>query len=502
MLRWCTVRGKSSFVALTMMCVLGCKTVGSRVAASDYGAADSNDFVTKATAGSKDLLAKCNPYPVQSDPGDEPTDCRTLIVPADPSVPFKGTAVFFHGFSACPNQFIELAHILAKKGVNSFAPLMPGQGRAPVPVPSTGKTVAGKSLANYYGEYLPEIRSQGVKRYEDFVHDVNQLVQSFNGHKMVMGLSVGGALATFAYLDQPGLYQRALLTSPFYGAPGKYETAPTKSTFVRTIKRILDRFLYRFENTDLVVLAADMSLVGNRPMAWSDNCFVQNAGEPGKAARRGFCNFKLGNLAAVIGFGDDIFRRIRALPTGAALPQVQYIFSEFDTGAGTIQMRRLAAFQQLVSAPDQVNICAHPHEVGHSFFSRPDFYHSVSDPYWLNGFLQMATDFIADGTPYKVDAEQASLERVYDAKTDKDGGDFLRRCTIVRDQTVPHSEGEATEQGTQATPTEQGTQTAPTEQGTQTAPTEPGTQTAPTEQGTQTAPTEQGTQAAPTEPGT
>ncbi len=461
MLRWCTVRRKSGFVALTMVSVLACKTGGLRISASEDGAVDGNDFIAKATAGSKDLLAKYNAYQVQTDPGDEPTDCRTLIVPADPSVPFKGTAVFFHGFSACPNQFIELAHILAKKGVNAFAPLMPGQGRAPVPVPSTGKTVAGKSLADYYGEYLPEIRSQGVKRYEDFVHDVNQLVQSFNGDKMVMGLSVGGELATFAYLDQPGLYQRALLTSPFYGAPGKYETAPIKSTFVRTIKHALDRFLYRFENTVLVELAADMSIVGHRPMGWSDNCFVQNAGEPGKAARRGFCNFKLGNLAAVIGFGDEIFRRLRALPAAAPLPQVQYIFSEFDTGAGTIQMRRAAAVQQLVSAPGQVNICAHPHEVGHSFFSRPDFYHSVADPYWLNGFLQMATDFLADGTPYKVDTEQASLERVYDAKADKDGSDFLRRCTIIRDQTTPASGSEPTEQGAPAAPTESGTQVAP-----------------------------------------
>ena len=82
----------------------------------------------------------------------------------------------------------------------------------------------------------------------------------------------------------------------------------------------------------------------------------------------------------------------------------------------------------------------------------------------------MATDFIADGTPYKVDAEQASLERVYDAKADKDGGDFLRRCTIVRDQTATNSESEPTEQRTQAAPTEQGTQAAPTEQGTSAPP--------------------------------
>ena len=43
---------------------------------------------------------------------------------------YKGVAILFHGFSACPQQYHEVGPLMAKKGYEVFAPTIVGHGYA------------------------------------------------------------------------------------------------------------------------------------------------------------------------------------------------------------------------------------------------------------------------------------------------------------------------------------------------------------------------------------
>lgn len=138
---------------------------------------------------------------------------------------WKGIVVFFHGYSACPQQFNDLGDILASQGFSVLVPTLPGHGRGfysnctNLPPSVTDCVLPGYDVSDIPVSYGP---------YVQFVNDINAMVAE---HVSVMkqqyptvqpvvfvsGLSLGGALAAVAAANGNGLYTRQLMLNPFFG---------------------------------------------------------------------------------------------------------------------------------------------------------------------------------------------------------------------------------------------------------------------------------------------
>lgn len=136
-------------------------------------------------------------------------DCVPRYYQAHSDTEFAGTVVFFHGFTACPQQYFSISEQLAAKGFDVFLPLMPGQGREPFDGPKGEDD-------NFHD--LPG--GKDYHRYEDFVDKMNELGSFIEGPKVITGLSGGAALATGAAIEGKGIWDRVLLYAPYYKNPG------------------------------------------------------------------------------------------------------------------------------------------------------------------------------------------------------------------------------------------------------------------------------------------
>lgn len=115
--------------------------------------------------------------------------------------PTKKVVIFFHGFTACPYQFIPLGQALYAEGYNVLIPLMPGHGQAgnwnkekPSPLPTN-----------------PEV-------YQEFALDWLQKAQNLGDKVIVGGLSGGGTLAGWLSLERPQQIEKTLLFAPYLSA--------------------------------------------------------------------------------------------------------------------------------------------------------------------------------------------------------------------------------------------------------------------------------------------
>jgi carboxylesterase len=112
--------------------------------------------------------------------------------------PTKKVFVFFHGFTACPYQFIPMEKALAQAGYNVLIPLMPGHGQAgdwnrnqPPPLPTN-----------------PQL-------YQQFSLLWLQKAQGLGEEVIVGGLSGGSTLAAWLALERPQQIDRALFFAPY-----------------------------------------------------------------------------------------------------------------------------------------------------------------------------------------------------------------------------------------------------------------------------------------------
>lgn len=85
--------------------------------------------------------------------------------------------VFYHGLTSCPQQFVELSELFYQQGYNVFLPRMPHHGKA-----NQLSTAQTKLTA-------PELAG--------FADETIDIAQGLGRKVIVMGLSVGGMLATW-----------------------------------------------------------------------------------------------------------------------------------------------------------------------------------------------------------------------------------------------------------------------------------------------------------------
>lgn len=105
-------------------------------------------------------------------------NAESLFVPAEGEA--KGTVVLYHGFTAAPWQYKEMAERLKQEGFNVYAPRMPGHGLA---------DAAGKPSA----AEMPETNEQEL--WNDFARQTSQDAAKLGAPVHAVGLSGGGNVA-------------------------------------------------------------------------------------------------------------------------------------------------------------------------------------------------------------------------------------------------------------------------------------------------------------------
>lgn len=100
--------------------------------------------------------------------------------------------LMIHGFAGCPNNFEQLPYYLANDNIFVKAILLPGHGTSPLD----------------FEKISADLLLDAV---------IDEIIKLKKQHKtvIVLGHSLGGALATLAYVKSP--YDALILASPYYG---------------------------------------------------------------------------------------------------------------------------------------------------------------------------------------------------------------------------------------------------------------------------------------------
>jgi esterase/lipase len=112
--------------------------------------------------------------------------------------------LFFHGFTALPEQFVPIGKAFFQAGYNVLIPLLPGHG------------IAG----DWDGDNPPPLpESQEI--YREFGLHWLQVAQSLGKQVIVGGLSGGSTLAAWLALERPEQIYRTLVFAPYLSGSNK-----------------------------------------------------------------------------------------------------------------------------------------------------------------------------------------------------------------------------------------------------------------------------------------
>ena len=240
--------------------------------------------------------------------------------------PYKGLVVLFHGYSACPQQFDDLAPLLAAQGMEVLVPLVPGMGNKfnnSAPAPSRWQC----PLNDCNGP-LDDVTNlpNTPQGYLDFVSEINHIAELASPPRAVGGLSVGGALAAHAgqiALNGSPLYTRQLIMNPLLRPTNKVEEAALK--------------------------ILNLAPWGKKLwFGWGEGCRVERS-----LGRAGICTFQVQDAMASGDFGVNTLNQL-AMPSNVS---IAVLYDQGDPVVETSAIRELAAkYRQQVGA-DEVQSC-------------------------------------------------------------------------------------------------------------------------------------------------
>lgn len=128
-----------------------------------------------------------------------PVDASGIIAGAEPiALEARGApmgVVILHGFGDTPQTVETLARALHARGLDVAVPLLPGHGRT-----------------------LRDFADSGRAQWLDAARDAHRAMRARHGRVALIGLSLGGALATIIAADDAGLAALVLL-APYLDAP-------------------------------------------------------------------------------------------------------------------------------------------------------------------------------------------------------------------------------------------------------------------------------------------
>ncbi len=279
--------------------------------------------------------------------------CAPRIEEPAEGVPYRGTAVLLHGFSACPQQYYDLAALLAKEGYRTIVPLLPGHGR---PYPAFEEDDSGA---------LPGPNTWR-RSYDAFAEQINGIMEYADGERVIGGLSGGGAAALYLNDHERELYDRNLVMAPFLAVAGG-----------------------GFINGGIAFVGAIpyLNLLSSTPFDTADFCLAKR--REGKAS---YCKWQIRHVAGMKSVGRDVAKTLAADPLSV---RMQIIGVEGDNSINNDRVLELIAEHEDSGA---MTACFYPRGVPHSMFSRYD--HPGEDMYWLDDFNEAAVAFITAGKPF------------------------------------------------------------------------------------------------------
>jgi pimeloyl-ACP methyl ester carboxylesterase len=282
-------------------------------------------------------------------------DCMPRFYPASTSIERRGMVMFFHGFTACPQQYFAISELLVSKGYDVYLPLMPGQGR----VPDAGKNGDEDNHKDLPSTDNPAEYKDGDPendRLQYFVTSMNEIAAATPGERIIVGLSGGGALATGAAAEGQGLWARALLYAPYYKNPGASGW----------ISAMLDQIMPGFVND------------------WGPECKANRQSEEGRA---GLCMLTIGAVRAMTNYGVNAAKRIDQIK----IP-IQFVGVEADPTADNGEIHR--TFEKI---PDRSRMCLYPKGVPHSIINPKSDAPKIKNPYWVPAMQEDSVAFITEG---------------------------------------------------------------------------------------------------------
>jgi pimeloyl-ACP methyl ester carboxylesterase len=305
----------------------GCKTTQSKLGSAE-------DQVAAMSRMENETVLKLWQDHVANETSDRNTsgrsirpDCMPRFYPHSENVTRKGMVMFFHGFTACPQQYFDIAEMLSQEGYDVFLPLMPGQGRV-----EKGKD-----------DHLSDLPSKGTLEtfepdntkqhplYVQFVKKMNAIAAASTGTKALAGLSGGGGLATgAAVLGQTAngnIWSRVLLYAPYYRNP--------------SANKVLADVIGFF----------NPGVTTN----WGEACRVNRARVNGRA---GYCSVSAGATQAMVHYGEEAAASINKVQ----IP-IQFVVTEMDPTADN------QAIFQTFSRAAKARICTYPQGVPHSLIN-------------------------------------------------------------------------------------------------------------------------------------
>lgn len=327
------------------------------------------------------ISAKYNPL------GEEiiQESCTPQILQPTDAMHTRGTVIMLHGFTACNQQFLDWAEQLMQEGYYVVLPLLPAHGI---------------DFGTKYTDKEGSLLAKESEIYEEFARDMVELAENAPGpDKIIVGLSVGGAIATKATLIGDGLFDKSIILSPFLAIPGTYSSNTNDEELLLTLNEelsVLESALLGLADVSALdmstiwqtIEAGMLSVVGKIgrdavkvlraaavvptiDVGWGDACELER-----NSGRAGYCNFEVQHIFAVDQFGE---RTLLALESITSLnTRIQIIGVENDGGADSLAVKELANLMN--TRTPQSSFCLYPEGiVPHSFISKYDNIDLVGD---------------------------------------------------------------------------------------------------------------------------
>lgn len=283
-------------------------------------------------------------------------DCKPTHFAPPEGVAAKGVVVFYHGFTACPQQFFVVGQQLAELGFDVFLPLMPGQGRMPL---------AKKDKKGFALDDLDDLPTgKDLSKLDLLTNRMNEIADNAIGVKVVGGLSGGGGLATATAIRGKKLWDRALVMAPFY----------------------------KFTKVSGMASAVADRIVPDFTFDYDEEC-KNGRGKPG--LRHGFCSVTVDAMRTMLDFGHAYRKRISEMTM-----QTMFVLAEKDP---TILN------SEVIEAQEEVKnsaLCLMYEGVPHSMLSRVE--NLKLDHAWNESLERGIVDFVAKGQFFPTEGKSKS----------------------------------------------------------------------------------------------
>jgi hypothetical protein len=329
---------RALIVAFAMACITSCTHVPASFNSPPTGASATAVFYARWV----EYLQSIETEKMQA-------DCMPRLIEPNSDVPYRGTVVLLHAFTACPQQFVEISELLALQGYRTMLMLLPGHGHD---YSSAGSDNLGD---------LPVPRNWH-RQYASLADRINGIMRFAAGERIIGGHSAGAVASLFVQLQSGDLYDRQLLFAPYF-APIEPMVDP----------QLQQEFRY--------------------------TCLA-NRGN----GRAGYCDFEQKHRDAMAALGSDVLNQVADTPSVISTQVVAIRKDRFVEPAG------LNDFLAREAGTHTTAVCYLPEDVPHAMISQFD--NRNTEMYWLDSVLNGAIRFITAGHSFPVidDSLECALE--------------------------------------------------------------------------------------------